>query len=61
VGSHICTLGIGANPRQALISWQPSPPDRLGAAELQQYRAGRDKAVREAAAVLGLKVGVVDL
>lgn len=45
----------------AAMEWAPSTPERLTSAEWVQYRAGRNAAVCELAAALGVKVAVVDL
>lgn len=44
----------------AAIEWAPHAPDRLTAAELRQYREGRDAAVAELAGALRLRIAVVE-
>lgn len=46
---------------QVAVEWAPDQPTRLSAAELVEYRAGRDAAIAEVAQTLGITVGVVDL
>ncbi|MBX3601074.1 MAG: hypothetical protein KF863_10645 [Rubrivivax sp.] len=65
VGSRTCTLTV---PRPqpgavlaAAIEWQPDVPRRLSEAELRQYRAGRDDALRALAQYVGGAVALVEL
>lgn len=44
----------------AVIEWSPRRPVRLQPAELAQYRAGRDAALRDLSSEFGLTVGVVE-
>lgn len=43
------------------VEWQPDMPERLTAAELAEYRTGRNRAVREFAEHFGRKAVVVEL
>jgi hypothetical protein len=43
------------------VEWVPDVPGRLTAAELRQYRAGRDAVIADVAQTLGISVAVVDL
>ena len=65
VGSRTCTLTVPKSKRGAVMSacveWSPNPPARMNAAEWHQYRTGRNAAIAELAAVLGINAAVVDL
>lgn len=64
VGRFTCTLTLPANAGgQTPISvhWQPHRPPKLTAAELAEYRRGRDAALSAWAAATGRPVAVVDL
>ena len=45
----------------AVIEWTPRRPERLTPAEVQTYRRGRDDALRELAAELGVGVAVAEV
>lgn len=61
VGPYTATLTVPkAKPGQtvaAVIEWEPRVPQRLKPAEIEQYRAGRDAAIK----ALGLNVLVVEV
>lgn len=64
VGRFVATLTM---PRvtagavlAAVIEWSPAMPSKLTEAEVQEYRTGRDAALREMASRLGLHIGVID-
>lgn len=64
VGKYSVTMTIprtGSGVLAASVEWEPHLPKRLTEAELQQYRAGRDAALVEMAAELGITVGLVEL
>lgn len=59
-----CTLTVPA-PRVGAVAcmvaeWEPSLPKRLSAAELADYRRGRDAIFAEAAAMTGGNVFVIE-
>ena len=64
-GRFTCTLTLSRPRPGALtscsIEWQPERPARLSADELRQYRAGRDQALAEISAQLGVNAAVVEL
>lgn len=43
------------------IEWLPCVPKKLNAAEAQQYRAGRDRALADACRELGINAAVVEV
>lgn len=60
-----CTLTI-ARPRRgdvvhSVIEWSPDVPQRLKAKEFDQYRAGRNAAVAELAALISGNVLLVEV
>lgn len=64
VGRYTCTLSLPADAAGAVsidVEWHPAMPERLTAAELEQYRRGRNDAVTAWAAAVGTRVAVVDL
>jgi hypothetical protein len=65
VGKYTATLTAPkARPgtvASACIEWTPHVPQRLTSAELEQYHAGRNRALAELAAALGINAAVVDL
>jgi hypothetical protein len=65
VGKRTCRLDVPkAAPGQTLtvfLDWTPDAPARLTAAELVQYRKGRDAAIAAAAAELGIKIALVEI
>lgn len=65
VGRYIVTMSIPKPRRGSVISatveWAPDEPARLSVEELRQYRSGRNLALAELAAELGIRVAVVDL
>lgn len=65
VGRHACQLTV-RRPKpgavvNAVVEWSPAEPARLTAEEWAQYRAGRNQALAELAAELGINVGVLEL
>lgn len=65
VGQRTATL-TAPRPRagqtmHVTIEWDPAPPRKMSAGEWRQYREGRDAALRELSAELGLSFGVIDL
>lgn len=65
VGKYTATLTspapVAGQTRSALIEWDPRMPSSLTAAEMQQYKAGRDAAALELARRSGIKLVMVDL
>jgi hypothetical protein len=65
VGHRIVTLTIprldAAGPVVATAEWTPSEPARLTPGEWRQYRFGRNQAIEQLAAELGISVAVLDL
>ena len=66
VGDYTVTLTIpsrasDAAPAAISITWDPRMPSRLTDSELNQYRAGRNAAIAELSAAMGLRVAVLDL
>lgn len=65
VGKYRATLSCPRpKPGQilsAFCEWEPHTPQRLSAREIEEYRAGRDAALRDLADELGVSVGVLDL
>lgn len=65
VSRRTCTLTVPRVPPgqalQAVLEWSPDKPARLAGADLAQYRAGRNAALKEIARELGINVAVVDL
>jgi 2-phospho-L-lactate transferase/gluconeogenesis factor (CofD/UPF0052 family) len=64
-GRFTCSLTL-QRPRpgaltNCVIEWMPEQPVRLTADELRQYRAGRDQALAEIAAELGINAAVVEV
>jgi hypothetical protein len=61
VGRYTVTLTVPplrpAGVLNAVVEWSPSVPAKLTPDELEQYRAGRDDAIR----ALGVRALVVDL
>lgn len=64
VGRYECTLTFPPAKRGSVSAmsaeWSPEHPGRLTPAELEQYRAGRNKALAELAAIVGGNVAVVE-
>jgi hypothetical protein len=64
-GRYTCTLTMQRPKAGALascvIEWAPEPPKRLTAGELLEYRMGRNRALAEISAALGLNAAVIDL
>lgn len=65
VGTRTITLSVtrptrGA-PVAAVAEWAPDMPPTLSADELRQYRAGRDRALAEVSAELGINAAVLEL
>lgn len=65
VGSRTVTLTIPrpnrGGPVFATAEWSPDEPSRLSTDEWRQYRQGRNGALTEIAAELGISVAVLDL
>jgi hypothetical protein len=65
VGRYTATVSLPPvmpnEARVAVIDWQPSLPQRLTPVELEQYRRGRDAALRDLSTELGLNVLVLEL
>jgi hypothetical protein len=65
VGSHACTLTVprpaACRALHAVFEWEPAVPERFSEAEWAQYRSGRDAALAEIAAELGITVAVLEL
>jgi len=66
VGRYTCTLTLLPPLTGAVlgicVEWAPAQPKRpLTDSELAEYRAGRDAALEDAAAQLGVAVAVVEL
>lgn len=63
VGIRDVTMTIprprAGQPVHVACEWAPSAPQRLSGAEWRQYRAGRDAALRDLCAELGLRGGLV--
>lgn len=47
--------------RSAAIEWSPAVPKRLTADELHAYRAGRDQALADLSAELGIHIAVLEV
>ncbi len=64
VGSRKVTMTLprlpSGKPGVVAMEWDGSVPKRMGNAEWQQYRAGRDAALADLARELGLNIAVVD-
>lgn len=57
-------MSLPANPSGMVsihVEWKPRKPERLTAAEVDQYRAGRDAALHEWCIASGRTAGVIDL
>ena len=65
VGRYTATLNVPrATPGAvacAVIEWEPGLPDLLTAAEVTRYVRGRNAALAEMAAEMGITAAVVDL
>jgi hypothetical protein len=65
VGEFTCTLSLSrpspGHPPSACCDWEPATPERLTAAEMAEYRKGRNLAVLALSAELGISTLVVDL
>jgi hypothetical protein len=65
VGSRTASLSVPrpkpGKPLHVCIEWDPSPPSQLSTSEWREYREGRNAALADLAAELGIGVGVVDL
>jgi hypothetical protein len=57
VGKWTCTMTFPRPQRGAVLcmatEWSPSVPRRLSAAQMREYRSGRDRALVELAGMLG--------
>lgn len=65
VGVFTCELTV-QRPKtgalmNAVVEWTPAEPPRLSTEEWRQYRAGRNRAIAELAAQLGISVAVLEL
>ena len=65
VGERTVTLTV-QRPKEgtvmsAVAEWSPDEPTRLSTAEWRQYRSGRNRAIADLAAELGITVAVLDL
>jgi 2-phospho-L-lactate transferase/gluconeogenesis factor (CofD/UPF0052 family) len=64
-GRYRCTLTMQRPRPGALtnctIEWAPAQPARLTPDELRQYRSGRDQALAEISAELGINAAVVEV
>lgn len=65
VGRYVCTLTLQRPKPGALtscvIEWAPEQPARLTADELRQYRAGRNQALAQISAELGVNAAVLEV
>ena len=64
VGRYTAELVIPTNTdglQCAYVEWSPRQPDRLTAEEMEQYRTGRNAAVRSLAAELGLTAAILEI
>lgn len=62
VGRYTCAMRypLPAGSGQLQAEWQPEVPGKLTAAEIAQYRAGRDELLTEVARQTGLNIAVVE-
>lgn len=65
VGPYRCTVTV-TRPRPGAVvthslTWEPTQPRRLSAADIRQYRAGRDRALTEISRELGINAAVLEL
>lgn len=64
VGRFECTLTFPPTERGNAIAltaeWSPHVPKRLSSTEIAEYRAGRDSALKELAAIIGGNVAVIE-
>lgn len=64
VGSRTCTATVSrpraGQPVRMVIEWSPAVPGALNAAELIQYRAGRDAALADLARELGITATLLE-
>ena len=65
VGTYTVTLTVRSIPKPggaitAYSEWAPSMPRSMSEIEVQQYIAGRDRAVKDLAALLGIPVSELD-
>ena len=65
VAGYTCELTVQRPKSGALVhavcEWTPAEPSRLSAEEWREYRMGRNRAISELAAELGISVAVLDL
>lgn len=65
VGAYTCELTVQRPKPGALmaasVEWSPSEPARLSTEEWREYRIGRNQAISELAAELGINVAVLEL
>lgn len=62
VGRYVCHMAypLPAGSGQLEANWSPEMPAKLSAAEMSQYRAGRDALIAQVAEQTGLNVAVVE-
>jgi hypothetical protein len=64
-GRYTCTLTVQRPRAGALVScvieWAPQVPHRLTDGEISEYRAGRNTALAELSAELGINAAVIEL
>jgi len=65
VGSRTCTLTL-RKPVTGMVlhsacEWAPDPPRKLTAAEIEEYRAGRNAAFAEFARLTGLRTMLIEV
>jgi hypothetical protein len=64
VGSYQVTLSVpmprAGQTLSCVMEWTPELPEHLTDAEVEQYRAGRDRAIREIAEQLGVRAAVLE-
>jgi uncharacterized protein (UPF0254 family) len=64
VGAYVCTLFVPpmrAGVMHAIIEWDPRQPDSLNREEIAAYRRGRNRALAELSAELGIRSAVVEV
>jgi hypothetical protein len=61
VGRFTCTMTFTLPAGPLRSSWQPDIPATLTKAEIAQYRAARDRLVKEVAAITGRRIGILEL
>jgi len=65
VGKYVATLSMSrpsnGKAQCVLIEWSPEMPQRLGESEIAEYVRGRNAALADMAAELGLRVALVEV